>query len=119
MQPIHMVRIDEQTGNLFILAGTEESIELEIDLVRTVIAMSVDFNKMTAQELKRYMLDHRDDQKAFYAYMDRRHARRRSKKVLITSEEAKLPFDEYMKLSEERMRSHFGNALGSGDGPQL
>jgi hypothetical protein len=26
-----MVRIDEQTGNLFILAGREESIELEID----------------------------------------------------------------------------------------
>ncbi len=51
--------------------------------------------------------------------MERRHARRRFKKVLITSEEAKLPFDEYMKLSEERMREHFGNALGSGDGPQL
>ena len=80
--------------------------------------MSVDFNKMTDQELKRYMLDHRDDQKAFYAYMDRRHGRR-FKKVLITSEEAKLPFDKYMKLSEERMRSHFGNALGSGDEPQL
>ena len=31
LQPIHMVRIDERTGNLFILAGTEESIELEID----------------------------------------------------------------------------------------
>ena len=51
--------------------------------------------------------------------MERRHARRRFKKYLITSEEAKLPFDEYMKLSEERMREHFGNALGSGDEPQL
>lgn len=30
-QLIHMVRIDERTGNLFILAGGEESIELEID----------------------------------------------------------------------------------------
>ena len=78
--------------------------------------MSVDFNKMSDRELKRYMLDHRDDKKAFYAYMDRRHTR--PQKVLITSEEAKLPFDEYMKLSEERMREHFGNALGSGDGPQ-
>lgn len=71
--------------------------------------MSVDFNKMTDQELKRYMLDHRDNQEAFYAYMDRRHAR--PKKVLITAEEAKLLFDEYMKLSEERMRTHFGDAL--------
>ncbi len=31
LQPIHMVRLDERTGNLFILAGVEESIELEID----------------------------------------------------------------------------------------
>ena len=31
LQPIHMVRIDERTINLFILAGIEESIELEID----------------------------------------------------------------------------------------
>ena len=31
LQPIHMVRLDERTGNLFILAGIEESIELEIN----------------------------------------------------------------------------------------
>lgn len=71
--------------------------------------MSVDFSQMTDEELKRYMLDHRDDQEAFYAYMDRRHAR--PKKALITAEEAKLPFDEYMKLSEERLRAHFGDKL--------
>lgn len=29
-QPIHVVRLDERTGNLFILAGHEESIELQI-----------------------------------------------------------------------------------------
>lgn len=29
-QPIHVVRLDERTGNLFILAGREETIELEI-----------------------------------------------------------------------------------------
>jgi hypothetical protein len=29
-QPIHIVRMDERTGNLFILAGNEESIELQI-----------------------------------------------------------------------------------------
>ncbi len=29
-QPIHVVRIDERTGNLFILAGNKESIELQI-----------------------------------------------------------------------------------------
>lgn len=30
-QPIHIVRLDERTGNLFILAGHEETIEFEID----------------------------------------------------------------------------------------
>ncbi len=29
-QPIHVVRLDERTGNLFILAGHEESIEVHI-----------------------------------------------------------------------------------------
>jgi hypothetical protein len=31
LQPIHLVRMDERTGNLFILAGNSESIEVEID----------------------------------------------------------------------------------------
>ncbi|MBA2749064.1 MAG: hypothetical protein H0U45_10075 [Tatlockia sp.] len=31
LQPIHLVRIDDSTGNLYILAGAEESIEVEID----------------------------------------------------------------------------------------
>ncbi len=30
LQPIHIVRIDERTGNIFILAGEQEEIELEI-----------------------------------------------------------------------------------------
>jgi hypothetical protein len=29
--PIHIVRLDERTGNLFILAGIEETIELQIN----------------------------------------------------------------------------------------
>lgn len=29
-QPIHVVRLDERNGNIFILAGREETIELEI-----------------------------------------------------------------------------------------
>lgn len=73
--------------------------------------MSIDYNSMTDQELKRYMLDNRHDREAFHAYMDRRATQ--PKKVLITAQEAKLPFDEYMKLATERMRSHFGNALES------
>lgn len=29
-QPVHIVRLDERNGNLFILAGHEESIELQL-----------------------------------------------------------------------------------------
>ncbi|MCV3213550.1 hypothetical protein OGM63_08430 [Plectonema radiosum NIES-515] len=35
----------------------------------------VNYAAMTDQELKRYILAHRDDQQAFYIYMDRRHSR--------------------------------------------
>ena len=30
-QPIHIVRLDERTGNLFILAGHDETIEFEVN----------------------------------------------------------------------------------------
>ena len=35
----------------------------------------IDYDSMSDSELKSYFLDHREDQAAFYAYMDRRHAR--------------------------------------------
>jgi hypothetical protein len=35
----------------------------------------VNYATMSDQELKQYFLAHRDDQSAFHAYMDRRHAR--------------------------------------------
>lgn len=31
LQPIHLVRLDERTENLFILAGREETIEFEVN----------------------------------------------------------------------------------------
>ena len=30
-QPIHIIRLDERTGNLFILAGRDKTIEFEVD----------------------------------------------------------------------------------------
>ena len=30
LQPIHIVRLDERTGNLFVLAGRGETIEIEV-----------------------------------------------------------------------------------------
>lgn len=34
----------------------------------------IDFTAMTLDEAKRYFLEHRNDQDAFYAYMDKLHA---------------------------------------------
>ena len=42
---------------------------------------NVNYTAMSDRELKRYILTHRDDREAFYAYMDRRQSR--SRKVTI------------------------------------
>jgi hypothetical protein len=36
---------------------------------------TIDYATMSDQELKRYMLAHREDEQAFHAYMDRRKSR--------------------------------------------
>lgn len=35
----------------------------------------INYETMTDEELKQYILSHRDDRAAFHAYLDRRHAR--------------------------------------------
>jgi hypothetical protein len=36
-QPIHIVRLDERTGNLFILARRDETIEFEVNTKRELV----------------------------------------------------------------------------------
>jgi hypothetical protein len=68
----------------------------------------IDYAAMTNQELKQYFLSHRNDNAAFQAYMDLRHARPR--KVLIEAGELEnLSFDQQINLVDQRMRSHLGN----------
>lgn len=38
---------------------------------------NINYTAMSDRELKRYILTHRDDREAFYAYMDRRRSRPR------------------------------------------
>jgi len=42
---------------------------------------------MTDQELKRYLVNHRDDREAFYAYMDRRKSRKRDVAIELNDPE--------------------------------
>lgn len=48
----------------------------------------VNYAAMSDLELKRYILAHRDDQQAFYIYMDRRHSR--PDKVVIKFDDRSL-----------------------------
>lgn len=66
----------------------------------------IDYASMTDQELKEYLLRHRDDLQAFYAYMDRRHARP-PQEPIIAADEVDLPIEEHIKLINKRMRSLF------------
>ncbi len=73
----------------------------------------INYDAMTDEELKRHFLLSRD-RESFQAYMDRRYAKPRQ--VLIeASELEELPFDEQVKLIDERMRSQFGDVLESGN----
>jgi hypothetical protein len=44
---------------------------------------NVNYAAMSDRELKRYILTHRDDREAFYAYIDRRHSRPRKVTVQL------------------------------------
>jgi hypothetical protein len=68
----------------------------------------INYALMSDQELKQYFLEHRDDVEAFQAYMDRRQSRPPQEPILA-ADEVDLPFEEQMKLIDERMRSRFGD----------
>jgi hypothetical protein len=36
-QPIHIIRMDERTGNIYILAGREESLDFQIDFTGALV----------------------------------------------------------------------------------
>ena len=43
----------------------------------------VNYTAMSDQELKSYLLTHKDDKEAFYAYMDRRKSRHRDAAIKL------------------------------------
>ncbi|MBW4552619.1 MAG: hypothetical protein KME35_16150 [Aphanocapsa sp. GSE-SYN-MK-11-07L] len=70
----------------------------------------VNFAAMSDQELKQYFLNHRSDETAFHAYMDRRNAK--PKKTLIAAGELDhLSFDEQQRMINERMALHFNLSI--------
>lgn len=65
---------------------------------------NVNYAAMSDRELKQYILTHRDDREAFYAYMDRRHSRPR--KVIIKLDD---PAWQEKMISAIRMKLNSAN----------
>lgn len=69
------------------------------------------YDSMSDSELKRYFLDHREDQAAFYAYMDRRHARPNRQSI--------SPDDpEWQQKVIASIKRQIGEKVDNGDQPQ-
>lgn len=67
---------------------------------------SVNYTNMTNQELKQYLLEHKDDKEAFYAYLDRKQ--QQHKQVMIGVDELdSLTPEEQIALITERLQEKF------------
>jgi hypothetical protein len=69
--PIVVVRLDEQTGNLFMLAGDNYRDSYLSQWSVEVYLVKSDFSTMTKGELRAYVIAHPDDRTAFYTFVDR------------------------------------------------
>ena len=58
----------------------------------------VDYAVMTNEQLKQYMLEHRDDKAALSAYLERRH----QQKLPIIANVKDADFDDKLKATIER-----------------
>ena len=67
---------------------------------------SVNYTEMSDQELKQYLLEHKDDQEAFYAYLDRKQ--QHPKQVMIGVDELdSLTHDQQIELITQRLQKKF------------
>ncbi|NER23420.1 MAG: hypothetical protein F6J86_34555 [Symploca sp. SIO1B1] len=64
------------------------------------------FQTMTVQELKSYVLSHREDDEAFYAYLDR--VRERENRVVYPPLKSLEDLEKYPEIIEQ-MRQESGN----------
>jgi dienelactone hydrolase len=66
----------------------------------------VNYSNMNDQELKQYLLEHKDNKEAFYAYLDRKQ--QQPKQVLIgVNELDTLTPDQQIELITQRLQEKF------------
>ncbi len=73
--------------------------------------MSGKYDQMSSDELKQYFLQHRNDQEAFYAYMDRLNASGRAITIDPTDPESERQANEQIQLKVELLQ-RCKNAIG-------
>ncbi len=67
---------------------------------------SVNYTNMSDQELKQYLLEHKDNKEAFHAYLDRKQ--QHPKQVLIgVNELDPLTLDQQVELITQRLQKRF------------
>ena len=70
----------------------------------------IDYTSMTLDEAKRYFLEHRDNQEAFHAYMDKLHASGRA--IVIDPTD---PDSEKRAIATIQENSQSGSQVKGGD----
>ena len=66
----------------------------------------VNYDNMNEQELKQYLLEHKDNKEAFYAYIDRKQ--QKPKEVIIgVNELDTLTPDQQIELIAQRLQEKF------------
>jgi hypothetical protein len=61
------------------------------------MSVKPDFATMTTIELRAYVLDHRDDEEALHAYLDKLHVEKPSSRVYQPEEDVAEAIAEYLK----------------------
>ena len=68
---------------------------------------NLDYVKMSDRELKQYLLSHKDDREAFYAYLDRKHQHPKQT-ILSVNELETLTSEKKISLIRQRLQEKFG-----------
>lgn len=55
------------------------------------------FTMMTTQELRAYVLEHRDEEEALHAYLDRRHCENPNSRIYKAEDDVSEAIAEYLK----------------------
>ncbi|MBW4618361.1 MAG: hypothetical protein KME17_03110 [Cyanosarcina radialis HA8281-LM2] len=69
------------------------------------MSVKPDFAIITTQQLRAYVLEHRDDEEALQTYLDRRHSENPNPRVYKAEDDASEAIAEYLKSKRQQEAS--------------